>query len=295
MKAEPSKPWQADVFPDLRGYLKRKRQPPHEGEGRPYPAFGVGVVESLEARRLLSYSFSAGVLTFSGTTSADTIIGYRIVNGQGDKVYIHRNANAGEGGPEVAGPYESSGAGSVTKVVINGGLGNDNIQFEDGDNVAFNHGNTIWNEVNEVSGGDDNDTLRGGPLADTVRGDDDDDSLFGYDGNDILYGGYGGSDTVRGGPGNDLMYGGYGGTGEEVAYDELYGDGGNDILYAEGGADYLNPGDGADFAYGGSGDDVFEGSLDGDVDWLDGGFGTDDVGIADFDYDSPEDSLFNFP
>jgi Ca2+-binding RTX toxin-like protein len=281
MRADPVRSFAADVFPNFNAVRGGRRQAPRREAGAPCR------IESLEVRRLLSYSFSSGILTFTGTSSDDTIVGYRIVNAQGDKVYIHRSAAT----PEIAGPYESSGAGSVTKVVINGGVGNDVIQFEDGTDVAFNHGNAIWNEVAQVSGGDGHDTLRGGPLAGTVRGEDGDDLLYGYGGNDYLYGGYGGSDTIFGGGGNDLMYGGYGGAFEEYAYDELYGEGGNDTLFGEGGDDYLDPGTDADYAYGGSGNDTFRGSADGFFDWLDGGSGTDDHGG---DYD-PSDSLFAFP
>ncbi|HZN66470.1 MAG TPA: hypothetical protein VFB66_14370 [Tepidisphaeraceae bacterium] len=113
-----------------------------------------------------------------------------------------------------------------------------------------------------------------------------------------MYGGYGGEDVMSGGTENDLMYGGDAGAGGnvEVEPDTLNGDAGADVLYAEGGSDSLNPGGGADAAYGGDGNDTFRGSFgDGATDWLDGGAGTDDVGSQGVDYDSPGDSLFNFP
>jgi hypothetical protein len=71
--------------------------------------------ESLESRRLLSYSFSGGVLTFTGTSSADTIVAYRTSGGAGDYVSVRREADPNP--DEIAGPYASS---TVTSVVIDG-------------------------------------------------------------------------------------------------------------------------------------------------------------------------------
>ena len=303
-----------DVFQGLDKARKRRRQPPQR-EVRPAPAD----VEKLEARRLLSYSFNSltGLLTFNGTSSADTIIGYRINNGSGDNVYVRRNAPT----PEIAGPYTSA---SVTKVAINGGAGNDTIYFELGNTDApFNYGQTIWDEVvlvhgnnmDTFSGGDD--SISGGPLADTIWGDEDNDQIWGYGGADTLYGGYGGSDTIHGdngnaggGGGSDVIFGGDGGAGgsEEVAYDELYGDDGNDTLVGEGGGDWLEGNNGNDNLYGyagddnligGAGNDYMEGNAGNDtffalddgsyVDSLLGGTGSDAIGS----YNSGTDILLD--
>lgn len=165
--------------------------------------------EELEPRRLLSYSFSNGVLTFTGTSDADTITAYRISNQSGDNVYVRREAAT----PEIAGPYSSS---SVTKVVINGGFGDDTILAERTGGLFF--GNANWNEVRDLKGDNGNDTLKGGDLADTIQGESGNDSIHGYGGADSLHGGYAGlddadlsgNDTLTGGTGSDQMYGGPG-------------------------------------------------------------------------------------
>lgn len=82
-----------------------------------------------------------------------------------------------------------------------------------------------------LSGGSDDDVVRGGVLADTLNGNDGDDVINGYDGNDQLNGGNG-NDTLNGGAGNDTMSGGAG----------------NDIYYVDSAADLLieAPGAGID-------------------------------------------------
>ena len=272
MKPECAMRCTPDVFQGLDEARERRRQ----RSNRQWNALPNGAeVEPLEERRLLSYSFGSGILTFNGTSSADTIIGYRINNGSGDNVYVRRNA----GTPEIAGPYTSA---SVTKVVINGGAGNDTIYFELGNTDApFNYGQTIWDEKVLVHGNnidtfsDGNDSIYGGPLDDTIWGDADDDTVYSWGGADVVYGGYGGADSLRGGDGNDLMFGGdnRAGGNEEVAADEIYGDGDNDTLNGEGGNDWLDGGPGNDTLYGYAGDD----NLTGDTgnDYLEGDAGND--------------------
>jgi Ca2+-binding RTX toxin-like protein len=179
---------------------------------------GPAMSESLEARRLLSYSFSGGVLTFTGTSSADTIVAYRTSGGAGDYVYVRREADPNP--DEIAGPYSSS---SVTSVVVDGQGGNDLIYAECNEWIAeisgsFNYGNANFIKPLDIRGNTGNDTLMGGDGADVIQGETDDDEIWGMGGDDVLHGGYagddvsdsGGDDTLRGGSGDDYMYGGPG-------------------------------------------------------------------------------------
>ena len=219
-----------------------RRTPPREV--RLARAGAAPVAEGLEARRLLSYSFSGGVLTFTGTNNADTIIAYRISNGSGDNVYVRRNDVT----PEIAGPYSSS---SVTKVVINGGLGNDDVSAEL--TGGFNYGNANFVEAMEINGDNGDDTLKGGDGADLIEGEADDDDIWGFGGDDALHGGYAGDDTadsagddtLRGGNGSDQMYGGPG----DDWFDSFDGVRGND---------YSNGGSGNDSRLDWDDDDTFD-------------------------------------
>jgi Ca2+-binding RTX toxin-like protein len=215
-------------------------------EVRLRPIVEALVPEHLESRCLLSYSFSGGVLTFNGTNNDDTIIAYRVVNMSGDNVYVHRNDTT----PEIAGPYPSSGAGSVTKVVINGALGDDNIYAEL--TGWFNHGNTDFVEVMEIHGDNGVDTLKGGNGADTIQGEGGNDQLFGYGGDDSLHGGYAGDDTADSN-GNDTLTGGSG-------TDQMYGGPGNDWFDSSDGLanDYSNGGPGDDNILASDSGDTFE-------------------------------------
>ena len=185
-----------------------RRMPPAEAYLPPIVAGPFR--EELEPRRLLSYSFSNGVLTFTGTTGADTIIAYRIVNESGDNVYVRRTEPDPD---EIAGFYSSS---SVTKVVINAAQGNDNVSAEL--TGGFFYGNTSFVEVMEINGDNGNDVLKGGNGADFIEGENDDDEIWGFGGDDSLHGGYAGDDTadsagddvLTGGAGSDQMYGGPG-------------------------------------------------------------------------------------
>ena len=94
--------------------------------------------------------------------------------------------------------------------------------------------------------GDFVDNLFGGDGDDTLNGGDDWDNLHGEDG----------EDTINGGDGLDWIYGGDGD-------DTLNGDDGTDRLYGEDGEDTINGGDGLDWLFGGDGDDRLYGN-DGD-------------------------------
>lgn len=74
-------------------------------------------------------------------------------------------------------------------------------------------GNTVTIDINttieNVSGGDGNDSITGNSVANTLWGGRGNDTLYGMDGSDTLYGAFG-DDTLDGGTGNDTLQGGAG-------------------------------------------------------------------------------------
>ncbi|MCA9139007.1 MAG: right-handed parallel beta-helix repeat-containing protein, partial [Planctomycetales bacterium] len=162
----------------------------------------------------------------------------------------------------------------ITKVVADGGNGDDVIVAADGFNIAV-----------DFYGGLGNDFIVGGILNDTISGGSGRDTLVGGLGDDRLDGGSD-ADEVRGGEGADTLYGGtgwdslYGGNGN----DRIYGESGNDLLVGDSGTDVLDGGSGSDQLYGHldpasqvTPDDAVADSLYGGAgnDDLDGGFGND--------------------
>lgn len=143
-----------------------------------------------------------------------------------------------------------------------------------------------------ASGGSGNDLLIGSRNNDTLKGLDGNDEIYGGDGDDNIEGGYG-DDTIYGGGGNDTLYGNEG-------TDAIYGGDGNDQIYAgsSGGAETSNTneqlidaGSGDDRMYirsgsknvkilAGDGDD----HIDGDFRYLDAGSGDDFIEIYSYGY-----------
>lgn len=103
--------------------------------------------------------------------------------------------------------------------------------------------------IENVVGGNGDDTLKGNAWANELTGGDGNDTLSGAGGNDTLYG-LVGSDVLGGGFGDDTLHGGAG-------------------------ADTLNGGLGKDKLYGGNGDDVLDGGSQTDI--VDGGAGNDTI------------------
>ena len=128
------------------------------------------------------------------------------------------------------------------------GQANDGAEGE-GDNVAA--------DVEAVHGGSGDDTLTGSDGANV---------LSGGDGNDTLNGG-GGADALNGGAGNDTVNG-------DGGDDRLGGGDGDDTVSGGDGNDWLVGGLGADRLLGGAGNDRIV-ALDGVIDTVDGGEGTD--------------------
>lgn len=164
-----------------------------------------------------------------------------------------------------------------------------------------------------VHGGDGFDNIRGGTGNDQIFGDGGNDALRGQEGDDLIDGGDGidivhynlvagavevdllagyakdrdasgntGIDTlanvesVRGSNFDDLIFG------DDSAFNNLNGNGGDDVLDGRGGFDILNGGFGNDQLFGGDGDDDVQGGEGDDLlsggaggDFLTGGNGTD--------------------
>ncbi|HEY7116284.1 MAG TPA: hypothetical protein VH475_06850, partial [Tepidisphaeraceae bacterium] len=189
----------------------------------------------------------------------------------------------------------------VTRIVGDGGAGNDNIIIKDGVNipVSFTGGDgddSLFASAADstLDGGLGNDQLRGGAGNDCLTGGDGDDVVLGMAGNDRADGGTG-DDDVEGGDGNDTLTGG---TGQDV----LSGGAGDDNLDGGDDADDLSGGDGTDILTGGLGDDNLDGEAGNDLlqgndgnDHLTGGTGNDTalggLGNDTFDGGSGDDQL----
>ncbi|MFP4098282.1 MAG: Ig-like domain-containing protein [Alphaproteobacteria bacterium] len=169
------------------------------------------------------------------------------------------------------------GDGSFTYNADDGYTGEDSFTYTVTDGVDSDTATvslTIESSLNQIIGGEGNDTLRGSQGDDIIDGGEGSDRLLGRNGDDYLYAGEG-DDRLNGGNGNDSLYG-------EEGNDRLYGDRGDDSLFGGEGDDYLSAGSGDDILYGeygrdglygGSGSDALYGGEDNDV--LVGGSGND--------------------
>ncbi len=155
--------------------------------------------EYLETRQLLSSSLSNGLLTVTGTGSADTIS--LSVNGSKIKV-TQTGASA-----------KNFTTNDVKKILIDAQGGNDTVTVSDSINkpCTISGGNgkdTITSGSGDdlIDGGDGNDQIKGGKGNDTLKGGKNAgaDALFGQDGDDDLDGGNG-NDFFDGGKGTDSV------------------------------------------------------------------------------------------
>jgi Ca2+-binding RTX toxin-like protein len=163
------------------------------------------MIESLELRKLLSSSVSAGILSIIGTTSADRID--VTTDGANIKVDEHNGTTP-----------KSYSASSITRI---------NADLKDGaDKLTVA---TSITKPTSISGGSGNDTLTGGNGKDTIRGGDGNDSLTGNGGNDVLSGGNN-NDILSGGDGVDALLG-------ESGNDILRSGAGNDYMDGGNGSD----------------------------------------------------------
>ena len=144
-------------------------------------------------------------------------------------------------------------------------------QFNSVDPSGIN-GQAVYNGtpgVDQVFGGNDNDTFWGGPGKDVIEGNGGDDLALGGDDNDIITD-LGGADVLKGGPGNDAIDTGIGddismgGDGQDFMNggandNEAFAGPGNDFMIAGQGADAVFGDGGDDWIQGGSGQDLLQG------------------------------------
>ncbi|MCQ8191950.1 calcium-binding protein [Streptomyces rugosispiralis] len=108
----------------------------------------------------------------------------------------------GGGGVMGFGAYGGDGDDTITNCAqeCHGGAGNDTITGGDEDNVLRGDaGNDI------LRGGKGTDEIYGGQGDDQLYGEEGDDTLFGNSGDDVLWGGQG-NDTLSGGPGSNEVH-----------------------------------------------------------------------------------------
>jgi hypothetical protein len=212
-----------------------------------------------------------------GGSGADTIVGSSaandLVGGDGNDVVM------GRGGPDT----------------VDGGAGNDQVMGNGGDDTVLGS-----DGADTLNGGDGDDVLRGDTnggagYADTLIGGNGDDDEYGYAGNDVFDEGsaHNGSDLLIGGTGADTASYANRTTAVRLSIDGLFNDGapgeddkigsdvewlvggsGNDTLTGSNAANKITGGGGTDAIFGLGGNDTLI-SLDGVVDHLHGGAGTD--------------------
>ena len=186
----------------------------------------------------------------------------------------------------------NGGAGTDTLIgglngdALNGGGGSDTASYQEAISVGGN-GVTVfltapnfnsneasgdsYNSIENLTGSDFNDFLRGDDNGNRLTGRDGIDSLFGIGGNDVLLGDDG-NDSLDGGNQNDNLSGGAGD-------DRLFGQANNDTLNGGNQNDTLNGADGIDTLNGGNNDNSLRGGLLADT--LDGSNGIDRADFTD--------------
>lgn len=237
----------------------------------------------------------------SGSDDDNILVGSGHITGKaGDDIIYGLDADdfleGGDGSDRLVGGRGNDildgGAGTDTML---GGLGDDTYHVDDiGDLVTENMDfgtDTVISSISYVlpehverltltgadiidgTGNTLSNILTGNAAANVLSGDAGNDTLRGLAGNDTLYGGAGndrlevgtGIDKAYGGSGNDTLIGGSFESGV-WAWDELYGEDGDDVLqgggkfisqlYGGAGNDQLTGGTGISFLWGGEGDDT---------------------------------------
>jgi Ca2+-binding RTX toxin-like protein len=156
-------------------------------------AAGVIAAAAVPASAATTATFSSGVLTVTGDSTANSIT---ITRDAAGRILVNGGAIAVVGGtPTVA---------NTSQIRVFGLAGNDQLALSDVNGAL---------PAARMSGGDGNDTLTGGSSND---------QLFGQAGNDTLLG-KGGFDLLFGGSDNDTLSGG-------DADDQVFGQGGNDRM-----------------------------------------------------------------
>ena len=231
----------------------------------------------------------ANVENLWGSAHADTLNGSSLANlldgGTGDDTLIAGDGDdllSGDSGTdtlrgEAGNDNLAGGAGSD---LLDGGSGTDTADYywlsrgrslvanTNGVTVDLaNAGNNLGIALGDLFMSIEN--VSGTQAADVLRGDAAANELLGQGGVDTLYGG-GGIDTLRGHAGADTLYGEagddqlLGGDDDDILAggadnDTLQGELGNDTLYGEAGTDTLIGGDGDDWLSGGAGADSLQG------------------------------------
>ncbi len=177
--------------------------------------------------------------------------------------------------------------------VIDGGTGTDTVDYSEsgvavkvrldqdyGESRYDNSFDDTLTGIENVTGSDYDDYIKGDSGDNLFEGGAGDDTLIGGSGADMLYGGDD-DDTVKGGSGADLLYGGEG-------LDTIEGGGGNDYIYGEEGDDDILGGGGHDIIVGGLGDDTLTGGRGDDTFQFNA---LDELGDTITDFGSGNDSL----
>ncbi len=205
-------------------------------------------IEQLENRLAfaVTVTFQNGNLTIDGDNAGNNITLTRQANGNLTVTADSQITTIG-GVPTL---------NNVAKIVLNGKAGNDTITLKE-----------IGGSLPRVTifGGSGNDTIQsgsgadiifGGPGNDIVFGGTGDDRISGQDGDDELHGGAG-VDVIFGGLNNDKVFG-------DAGDDRLDGEDGNDTLMGNAGDDTISGGIGNDTLIGGAGSDSLKGGLGND-------------------------------
>jgi hypothetical protein len=135
------------------------------------------VIEALEQRQMLSASLSHGRVTVDGGKHSDNIV----VRLSDDSTVLHVMVNNTD---------TTFAARKVTRLIISGNRGNDNIMLQEYNAPKIDIQAFIY-------GGRGNDTLTGGSADDFILGNKGDDDIAGSDGANHMQGN-GGTDTIEG-------------------------------------------------------------------------------------------------
>lgn len=285
------------------------------------------MIESLETRNLLSVAYGDdNVIRIKLSGTRKDVVTTTNIDSQRFRLSVNGETRIFKNTSVVKLKIDTSDSadlidfrGLKVRCEIDGGKGSDTIYGGRRADYIFGDGG-----ADLMYGNEDHDTLEGGLRDDTMYGGvgndtlipysdpDGDDSVFGEDGVDTVdYSGetkhltllikddgnepadivtddiFGDVEIVKGGTGNDNI------TSFLSTPITLLGGAGNDTLTGSGANDYIDGGTGADRLYGGGGNDRFVlGAIDGLLDVVDGGNGTDSILDSQSD---PADNITNVP